>query len=214
MSMKRFLIIILSFIAFSACTCGKCEKLARKSLDKEMGESPTPFFLKAEIQDSLNYFVKSSYEIVSKQWDVVYSVDIARYQQDTLISFWAYKSVLSDKHPFDDSRFILEVNKEKQLLMSQDWINLYHSLIGPNQRFSIYGAKEIDKKYTIALTSRDIDDIGKICIINDLDIGLFERHKYIPEDDDRIPFVKIYQYSTEYGLKLLYKQNHNERVLY
>lgn len=208
------LLIILSFIVFSSCTCGRCEESVRKAVGNEMVLNTASLFYKTEMQDSLVRFIKSSYGIASKQWDVIYSVDIARYQQDTLISFWAYKSVLSGEHPFDDSRFLLEINKDKQLLMRNDWMHLYHSLIDSNQCFRIYGAKEIDKKYIIALTSRNLDDIADICIINDFDIELFDRRKYISEDDDRIPFINIYRYSTKGGLKLLYRQNPNERILY
>ena len=161
------------------------------------------FIQSQPIRDSLTLFLETSEKFPNIHGETIYSMDVSKHKQDTIISFWAYESVLYPDVPFDDARFLLEITNNSKLLLRYDWMELYHDVIGYSNNFVYRGIKNLGNDKVFALTVRNMSDIDDLVDCSKLNSEQFSRYEQVSIGNDRKPSVKIYKYSQG-SLYLLY----------
>lgn len=206
--MKKFLFILI-FILLNSCRSEN--RSANKIASESNGESDILSMICVQsLQDSFQQFIDSVN--VDNRGTVVYSLDIAKHKQDTIISFWASHYVLDDRNPFEDARFVYEIAKNNVLLRAYDWNGLYTSLVESPTKFTISGTAILDTNRIIAVTVRNISDISKLINVHCLDTTEFGPCRNLATYvDDRFPVIRIYKYNSN-NLELLCTQGVNNEL--
>lgn len=201
---KLFLFLILSII--SSCTCNKASNITIINSSDITDSIKDKFsFIKSEIlRDSLDLFIKPDNVFPNRQGQTVYTIQMAKYKQDTLIQFSSWNYTPIEDLMFDDPRFILETHRNERLLRDIPWDVLYDYVIEKSkQGFTSYGAIELNDTTVLAVVMRDSLKIDNLIQYNQFDSILFKKYEYTILDDQLGPNFKLYKYSRQQGLKLL-----------
>ena len=202
------LIITLSIIGLLVncqyCVRNESMTLSHNSESRYIQER---LFYNDVIEDSLGAFIK--YVGPQAYSHTVYTIDFARYKSDTLISFMAYKHVLLDStYFFVDSRALLEIKQDPQILINYEWASLNERINGKPLNFRLEGTQEVNDSTLIVITSRNVRNIEKFVIKPVLNLGLVDKYAMkLIEDDDRKPYINIYKYVHKDSLQLMYIQS-------
>lgn len=196
--------IIIIFVNCQYCVRNESMTLTPNSESHYIQER---LFHNDVIEDSLESFIKDvgpdSYS------NTVYTIDFAKYKSDTLISFMAYKHVLLDStYFFVDSRALLEIKQDPQILINYEWASLNERINGKPLNFRLEGTQEVNDSTLIVITSRNVRNIEKFVINPVLNLGLVDKYAMkLIEDDDRKPYINIYKYVHKDSLQLIYIQS-------
>jgi len=201
---KLFLFLILSII--SSCTCNTASNITIINSSDSTDSIKDKFsFIKSEIlRDSLDLFIKPDNVFPNSQGQTVYTIQMAKYKQDTLIQFSSWNYTPIEDLMFDDPRFILETHRNERLLRDIPWDELYDYVIKKSkQGFTSYGAIELNDTTVLAVVMRDSLKIDNLIQYNQFDSILFKKYERTIPEDQLGPDFKLYKYSRQQGLKLL-----------
>lgn len=205
--MKRFCLIIVLFLFACSCTfrTSKNHHVEEFQVDNLLND--IQFINYDSLRDSLINFMSQGRKYHNDEGKTIYTIEFSKYKQDTLISFWAFYDILDFDFPFYDSRFILETDKNMNLLQQSDWMKLYESIVGKISDNTLYGAVEINDSSVLSITMREGIEMMDVINTSKFDTTTFNHYKvHIRGDDDRMPVIKIYQYNKKGGLRLRYSR--------
>ena len=214
--MKIFNLILSLLLIFS------CSFNVRKNTknNESMFLLELPMTYSKMLDDSLRHFINTVDRLPNRNGVTVYSVDVSKHNDDTLVSFWAFHSVLYSDSPFNDSRFLFELAQEtsrgRDLLSVYNgrWDKMQSMVVGESIDFVQYGAKELNDSSVIALTIRYECDAAWERVFTQLDKNVFNANQLCAlGDDDRLPTVKVYRYDSKTGLELILQRFQKRQLI-
>lgn len=160
------------------------------------------------VRDSLSRFIESVKENPKTKGDTIYTIDFTLYKRDTLISFWAFRSVIYESFPFHDARVILKMIDNGNIIVTygSDLMRLYTLVGDTTGEFSAYGAKKISDDFVLAYTAHNLTELENFISAKDFDEITFKTHEIYTYEDSG-PVVKIYKYQQDKGLELIGQQD-------